>query len=229
MKPAPLGMDALLGLAAAFLWVIVSAFRCNGFSLPWLLSGWAAAALVVVPFVVVLRRARFGTQRFSAAVYGALIAVLPCAIVGALLSARTHHRALGAVTFAFVAVGIWALGSALANRLQGEHERSGRALPRIVLQVSAAISVAAVVLMAGRRAGASGLSPVAMDAFIGCVLSVAAIRAPRVERPRWESVAGVLTWALVVAVGILSARVNRPFDAACSPLPAGWIHGFSAD
>lgn len=229
MTPASLGIDALLGLFAALIWVIASAFRCGGFSVAWLLSGWGAAALFFVPFVIALRRARFGAQRPSAALYGALIGALPTTVIGAFLTEKTHHRALGAVTFAFLAMGTWALGTAVAARLQNEQRRTGRSFPRILLQVSAAISIGAVLVVAARSARVSALSPVAMEAFIGCALALAAIRAPRVERPRWMSLAGVLTWALVVMVGILSTRVNRPFDAVCSPLAGVWVHGFSAD
>lgn len=218
MRPAPFGIDALLGLGAALSWVVASAFRCGGFSLTWLLSGWGVAALFFVPFVIVLRRAHVGVHGISTEIYGALLGALPWTVIGALLMEKTHHRALGAVTFAFLAVGTWGLGTAIAGRLQHEHRRTGRSFPHIVLKVSAAFSVVATVVVAAKSARVAALSPIAMEAFIGCVLALAAIRAPRVESPRWLSLAGVLTWALVVTAGILSSRVNPPFDAVCSPL-----------
>lgn len=225
MTPAPIGLDALVGLVVALLCAGVFAARCDGASLGWLLRAWGDTALIVVPFVVAMRRARFSARALSASATGALVAALPAALVGAILAARTHHRALGAVTFAVAALVIWALSTAVALRVSFSASRLSRIAPFAL----AALSVLAVATVGVARVRASfGVEAAAEVLIVGAAVALS-IRVPRLDAPRWGGVAGVLTWAVVVLAGLMSRRVNPPPGDACRPLFEGRIHGHSRD
>lgn len=78
-------------------------------ALPLALGG---AALVLGPLVALGRVARPFPRALSACLAGVALAAPIVAVLGHLIEQKTHHRPLGAATFAVLALGL-ALGSAL--------------------------------------------------------------------------------------------------------------------
>lgn len=108
----------LVGVALSFV-----AALGGGLAPRALLAGAAGAALVLGPLTAAL--AVLGPNRGAASAIpaGALVAAGPLALAASVLKTATHHRPLGAVTFALLAALVLLGAIALAARL---HERRAR-------------------------------------------------------------------------------------------------------
>lgn len=199
-----LGADVMLGLLSSLSWSLVFLVGCPGASsFRALLSIWPSVALGVVPFVVLVRRALGDLGSLRPLFDGALLSAGPVALVAATLVARTHHRALGGVTFAIVATLVWAGAAGLVARWTQSKEREGGGLRRLFLRTAAVLSFSGVALAVAlnvRSGGALGQSLVRATA--GAALVAVALALPRVQAPRWLIVAGGVTWVLVVLGGL---------------------------
>jgi hypothetical protein len=206
-----LSSELFVSLCAAGVWSAIDFLRV-GSSAECLVALFGSASLVLGVAVVTLRRAGPFDDALRGVVAGAASASLPLAILASLLERATHHRALGGVTFAFLALGVVLFSIAAARRLLGVARGRGRgaSLAMVSVVVAAMGSVAgSAVLLA--RVGAPSSTPLlagVVDAAMGVVLLAAAVSfAPRAwsRSSRWAAYA----WLGVVAVGIAVA-VTRP-------------------
>ena len=150
------------------------------------LVGLGAAALSVGLFaasfkVVGVRSRAVGTVLFAVALSSA-----PLAILARVLKATTHHRPLGGVTFAILALVV--LGGALAVGARLLTFR--RWIP---------IAVGALGAVAGLRFALPALGASFLD---GVLLLAAGLDAALITPPGWTRRAGVPVWAVVVVLGV---------------------------
>jgi hypothetical protein len=217
--------DLTSTLLAAFAWAAVDTARTHH-ELPVVsvfVALFGSASLVLGMLVVATRRALPLGAVARAFVSGALIAALPLTLIAAVLQKTTHHRALGGVTFAFVALFVSFACVACARRLS----ELGRGALLVVATLSSAGALIALAL--GLRAvTAAPFVAVVLDAVLGvasCALALSLRRLPR----------GVLrfatmAWAGVVAVGIFVAVSSAPLRHALSErapmaFAIGWALG----
>jgi len=219
-----LSTDFLVALVAAVVWAAIDAARLRS-TLPAgvaFLALFGSASLLLGVGVVVTRRARPLGDVVLAAIAGAALATLPLTVLSAALQRVTHHRALGGVTFAFVALVILALAFAVAWRLLRTARQAGTAgrVAMTALVVASLASGGAVVVLVLRGAGAPSATPLVpglVDALTGALLFAAAIViSPRAARFRAR--AGAALWACAVMLGIATTALT---PGLCAPLSAG--------
>jgi len=177
---------------------------------------FAALAIAVVSLI---RTATLGTAKLlpdqsqrarlmmAGAVWVVLVAVL-FAGFGAVLHSTTHHRGLGAATFALVGLGIVLVSAVVAVRFTGILGKVGERFSAAVV----ALGIASVVIGAfaylavrkGTELGAAGAAQAVADAallVLLCVL-VSRVRLPSVHKRYW------VPTAVLVLVGIVGWGVS---------------------
>jgi hypothetical protein len=195
-----LGVGLLLGSLVALVAAAIAAPRVAGDAVSPLAAFallYSGAALVAAPAVAALRAAR-PMPRLALAVPAGLLLAAPALLLFArVLKSTTHHRPLGAATFA-VGAALVALGAiALATRWLSQGRRSKIAL--LVLLALAALGTFALSLpLLGQAPGA------AFDGLILFGLGAAAGRLPIPERlVRAGKIAGPVAWVAAVALLLL--------------------------
>ncbi|HNS96165.1 MAG TPA: sulfatase [Polyangiaceae bacterium] len=186
-----------------------------GFGVAWLsLAGvWAALAVVIIFF---LRTATGGlhkafpdpSSRATLLFAGAIWIILSVALLsgfGSVLSAVTHHRGLGATTFAVVGGGVVAVCALVAWRLAaGVRSISQRPVVAWTAFVLACVAVGAAVYVATRReSGQPEVAHAVADAgiFLGAAIATSRIRLPSVHKRVWVPIT-VVFLVLLIAGGI---------------------------
>jgi hypothetical protein len=200
--------DALPGLVAALLWALIATVHA-GLGVASAIVTFGMASLALVPSTYALRRARpFGPGLYWA-LAGAGLSSFPLAIVGSILFEKTHHRALGGVTFAFISAVAAACALLVARRVQGV-QVSPTARSRFVLFVTAALSVVAtfwwIASSIARVPAGTGWPMV--EGCTGLLVLAAAAWVPALRRTPpvlWASLAGLV----VAVVGLALAIWNR--------------------
>jgi len=192
-----LGVAALVSVPSG----LIVAWATHQLQVPVVVANAASLALVAGTAGALLRGLRPAPLAVRAAVWAALLAVLPLSLFGRLLSAGTHHRPLGAVTFAIVALGVLAASLLVALRLAlpvGDRAEPS-ALQRVLWRLmQAAASLGALVALLGAfRSGATELLPQLIA--LGVVFFAA-------SRPGWSvtprrPALGWLCWLLMVGAG----------------------------
>ncbi len=199
-----------LGSAAAFLAALPASLRAAhaGAVLPLALLVLAGGtALVVGPFVALARGQRPSGTVLPALFAGAAVGAVPLAVLGSLLVRQTHHRPLGAATFAALAAIAVVVATFVAWRAlvwlkgsePGVRERWS------VRLVNGAALLAFVVLLAG--VATSTARSMVVDGALVAGLSLLAwlVRVPpalSVRLGRW----GLPVWAVLVAVALVLSR-----------------------
>ena len=218
-----------LGLVAAALLATVAALRATGGAVSpgWVWIGtWGASAAVLGPLGAVVRRARPLPLAAWCIPIGVGLALAPLTLFARILKATTHHRPLGAVTFAIVSIGLVLVATAFAARVISElaatrnssNFRSVRALSAVL---AALLALVACAVAFRALAGDAALRPLAVDTVL-LLVAVAAVgwfRLPgaRVERlRRWTLVAWAV--ALVLAIIALSRPDVAEMIAASAPV-----------
>jgi len=199
----------LAGTAAGLVVALPGAWRAtsagSSFVAGWFVL-WGAAALLVGPLAGALRLLRPEPKGLAVLALGVGLASGPWVVFAGLLKRATHHRPLGAVTFAVLGTAIL-IGTLLISarvlamaRGAGRGRRIGRALA-IALTALAALFVLRVV---GGALVAGGLGGGLLD---GGLAAVAAFGATFVPLPsgaeRRVRVAGPVSWLLAVGVALL--------------------------
>src|SRR4051812_29425047 len=117
--PPSLSSSLLVALGAALVWAGIDVARV-GSTLPVgvaFLALFGSSSLLLGVGVVIAWYARPLGDAVRAVFAGASLAALPLAVLAAALQRVTHHRALGGVTFAFVALVLLAVSFGVAWRL----------------------------------------------------------------------------------------------------------------
>jgi len=228
----------LLGVAASVLVALPAAIRAGmhghaGLMVAWL-AAIAPAAMLLGPSVALARAARPWRPAALAALVGVGLASGPVMVLGRMLKASTHHRPLGAVTFAVVAAAVF-LGAmvvaarllAIVGSLEGDRARTGR----IGVMALAALSPVVGVLLlraawSDPLAGALGYG--LLDALLAVALAIVAgwVRIPPQVGTASRRL-GPTLWVLVVVVGLWLADRSGILDALRAESPIlGWVLGF---
>jgi hypothetical protein len=214
-EQSSLSSDLSSALVAALAWAAIDAVRAHG-ELP-LGSVFAAllgsTSLLLGVLVVAFRRALPLGEVARAFVFGALVAVSPLAAIAAVLQKVTHHRALGGVTFAFVALFVAFASVACAARLLQIARIGGphASVARRALWGAIALSCAGVVVVLAlglRSKAAAPVVAVVVDAALGvavCALALALrLRSPAAVR------LGAALWIGALVVGIVATTSAAP-------------------
>jgi hypothetical protein len=181
----------------------------------WLVL-WGSTALLLAPAAAAIRIAR-PLSRAALALPAALLCAAPLLIVFArVLKVATHHRPLGAATFAVIAAGVVLGTYAATARLA-----SGERLAQRALLAWVGLSALATAVLLLPLLGVAGGSLLDAALVLGVAALAVLIKAP----PALERVAKVAgPVALVVAVGASFALGSPPVRAAAAeraPVLAG--------
>jgi hypothetical protein len=215
-----------LGVAIAALAVIPAAIRSSSqgvsFALAWL-SLWGSAAAMLAPAIGALRVARpipFGALSIPA---GLVLAAPILIVLGRVLKSTTHHRPLGAATFAMLAAVVVLGAIAIAARLIGPAVRTGRwqRMARSILAVLLGTAMLATIALALPLARTE-LGSV-LDAVLALGLSLVAFRAKLPAALQGAArIAGPVAFVVVVAGGIaVRSGGVRAATGASAPVLAG--------
>ena len=217
----------LFGAGAAALAALPAAVREEPAVLVWLALTGASAA-VLGPLLAALRELRPLGLGPIAVLLGLGLASWPLALLLAALKSNTHHRPLGAVTFAFGAAIVVIAASALALRLltwfQPRPTNRMRHWGRVALTLCATLGPLLLLL----RLGGSPQTRVPLfDASLALGLSAVTMLVPWSERAlRWAARVGPVAWMLIVAAGVFAARQSSELALEASPsllAPFVWL------
>jgi hypothetical protein len=220
----PLLGPSLLGATLASLPIgVVPALASHGsWIATWLVSA-ASAAFLLGPASLGLGTGRLQNQvhqgsvldgRVTWLVLGLLLSLAPLMVVGGLLKSATHHRPLGAATFAFVAcaavvaivVFIWRLGTVV----EGATETRGRWI-RSVVGGAALLSGGWVLLRLGRLAASHDFAIALVElALLVVALWLGTRPVARHALARVPTPVGVGAWLSIVVAGAVLAATWAP-------------------
>jgi choline-sulfatase len=203
-----LAIGLLLGVGAAAIAALPAAVRSAAagasFLAAWL-SLWGSSAALLAPAVGALRIAR-PLPRSSLSIPAGLVIAAPVLIMLArILKGTTHHRPLGAATFAMLAAAVVLGAIVVAARLISSEHRISRAALWSLLGMTA-LATAVLALPLARAGGGS-----VIDALLLLGLGAAAVwvKAPAAAE-RAARIAGPLALALAVIGGFAArARVGE--------------------
>jgi hypothetical protein len=216
------GADLAVGLGAAVVWAVVDCVRFGDVAshTAAFVIALAGAASTLAPLTVLGRRARGPRSFLTIGVIAALLSAGPLTVLGALLESRTHHRALGAVTFAILATGI-ALATLVVTRRLLLHPRS-TAQGKVERAALASVTFASMCIFLGSLAVAFGAGTKAsardatVDGVVGVVLLGWAVLLPRPRVPPWAAWAAGGLWLAATVAGWATVngepRVRKIFD-----------------
>jgi hypothetical protein len=215
----PFSPDLVVALLGALLWSAIDVVRVGavGSLASEFPALFGSTALLLGVAVVSLRRARPFGDGLRAVAAGAAMASFPLAMFAAVLERSTHHRALGGVTFAFIAAAVLAFAIAFAWRVLGIARQTTRAsIARASLAMASIASggaTAALVLLGARAAPAAPLMAGVVDGLIGAaLLGLVAVPARWLER--LPSRLGAMAWLCVVVAGVVVAASDSALCAA---------------
>ena len=210
-----LGVGFALGLlAAAALATVATARAINGAaSLVWVWVGvWGALAAVLGPLGAAIRRARPLPLAAWCVPVGLALALAPLGLFARILKATTHHRPLGAVTFAIVSIVVVLVAIAFAARLIAElkarrNAPSFRAVRALSVMAVALLALAGCAVAFRALAGDAELRPLAIDTvlLLGAVIAVGWVQVPAVAVERARALV-FLVWASAVIAAIIALR-----------------------
>jgi len=172
-----------------------------------------ATALCLLPLLASVDSVRAQSRGVLAALVGVGLATGPLSVLGRVLKSTTHHRPLGAVTFAFLA--LFVVLGALSCTLRLLLLRPSRAIERVLLVLSLVSGVSVLLPLILSPSTRGGVVDVALALGSGAL----ALLVPWPERVRAHAErAGPWLWAFVVIVGFVSAQgPARAVAAAASP------------
>jgi hypothetical protein len=212
--------DLTRALVAAFGWSCEIAARHGHAAsvVSTLAAALGCTALTLGSVAMVVRQCRTPRTGFETLVFGALLASGPTSLLGGLIAAKTHHRALGGVTFAFVAAAFIVSGALVVRRVLVTLPRgspSGGTL-RLALTTLVVSSMGTVVFPFFREFGAAGSAFgrfVAEDLVIGVGFAAVVVALPDWKLGARTSRAGAVAWVLSVAGGVSVLMASMPLRA----------------
>ena len=174
--------------------------------LVWLaLAG--GTALVLGPLLVAARALRGSGARLRPVLLGAAFATLPVAVLGQLLKLQTHHRPLGAATFAFLAVAVVLVCIVVTVRLVAWASRDAGWPRRLLVRLLVLAAGIAWCVPFLRAISAEGYNHGVLD--VCRVLVIAALAYRALELGRVQTLArraGVPAWVLLVLAGFFAGH-----------------------
>ncbi|MCC6216399.1 MAG: hypothetical protein IT376_16175 [Polyangiaceae bacterium] len=209
----------LAGTAAGLAAGALAALRPGGPSWAEAMALGAAAATVTAPLAAGLRALGAPSGAGWAPLEGAWLTAAPLGVFGALLAAKTHHRPLGAATFALVGAAVVGAAVWLCARLH-----AGDGVGRAGVWAARAIGAAGAVWLLTRldagEAARVGLVEATVLLALGALAARVPLASPRV--PWLAAAAG----ALAVGVGgrLAAAAVASPALIERAPVLA-WVAG----
>ena len=163
-------------------------------------------ALVVGPALVLAGAARHEGTTPRRAFVGIALAAAPLAMLGQALKTGTHHRPLGAATFAVLALGVVAFSIVVAWRLLRFADARASWLERAVFWATTLTALASVAFVLAVTLRSPTLVPHVLDglrALATATLGYLLLRVPRVTSAARR--VGSVLWALVVVAGLVVA------------------------
>jgi hypothetical protein len=215
--------DIAAGIGASFVWVAACFVRLGALRSPaGLVVASCCASSLAVPTVAVVRYLGSSETAAGRIVLPAMLALLPVATFGSLIQTHTHHRALGAVTFAVGAAFVTAIAFLVAERVR-RRAATGSAVWRLLRYVLFAACGASVAWIAWVLVGPGsppGVRAGAVDAALGIAVTAVFCRIPRASIPSAVCRAAPGAFAALAAGGIFVAWKNAAsFAALCADAP----------
>jgi hypothetical protein len=199
---AALGLGALVSLLAVS--PALLRIESDESSLEVWIALAGGSALVLGPVVALLAVALQNPTRLLAPLSGVALSAAPLALLGLVLKTQTHHRPLGAATFAvlaFVVVSFCVVVALRIARAAEKREPSARRALLSLLVAGAFGSLSAVLVTALRG---EGLRPHVLDGMSLIVAGGVALGALRLERVRLAlGRVGPALWTILVFAGVL--------------------------
>lgn len=164
-------------------------------------------ALVLGPGLVAAGAVRSETSGFRAVLLGFALAALPLSLFADVLKQSTHHRPLGAATFAVLALALVLAFVAATWRLLDVLASRSLAVRRASLAFVAALALGSVAFVLTRALAAPALVPHVLDGLRA--LATATLCHLLLRLPRVSSIArrvGAPLWAFVVVAGLAAGR-----------------------
>ncbi len=168
---------------------------------------FGGTALVLGPALLLAGATRAGAASFRTPLLGFALAATPLSLLAEGLMQRTHHRPLGAATFALLALATVAGAMLVAWRVLRFSESGGATARRVVFGLAVLVAVFSLGLVLVRALSAPALVPHVLDglrAFAAATLCHLLLRFPRMNAVLGRI--GAPLWVLVVAVGFFANR-----------------------
>jgi hypothetical protein len=201
--------QAFVVFVAALVWTATVAVHGGAVASPSaFLAVFGCASVALLPAAFVWRHAPPLGPESRSLLHGATLAAVPLAGFGALLFAKTHHRALGGVTYAIVAAGVVTACGLLGRRIS-RISRWGKA-PSVALAAVANLSAGGVAVWL--MGAAPGLGAAIDEFAIGASVLVLAAVTPLDRLPGWTkhaAMAGVLAAGGGVVLFALNQDLRR--------------------
>lgn len=235
---APLDAELARSLVFALVWSSEVTARfgelATSGTFSFLVAALGCTAFTLGATGVVTARRATTCSRPLHLILAALLASGPAALLARVLQGKTHHRALGGVTFALLAGVLVAASALVVRRLLGSSPGQSRrrsVLPGVAVATLVVISMGMAIGPLVRELGTGG-SPsgrwLAQDLAIGLMLSGLVAVVPRVRLPSRVALAGAALWVVCVGAGAVLVSRNMPLRAILSehaPVALGFIGG----
>jgi hypothetical protein len=236
--PVPLGAELARSLPFALVWSSEVTARFGepprSGTFPLFVAAFGCTALTLGAVGLVTHHGTTTGARPLRMILAALLASGPAAVLARVLQGKTHHRALGGVTFALLA-GAVVVGAALVVwRLLGSPvpERRPRSLlRRVCLTVMVVASIGAAIGPFVHELGAGGSSLgrwLAQDLVMGAGLSALIVLLPRTRLSSRVTALGAAVWTVVVGTSVILVTLRMPLRAILlehAPVALGFIGG----
>lgn len=215
--------DVVPGLGASLVWVIATLIGVGDVrSAATALVALGFASSSTVPLVLFLRMAGWRSA-LSSVETAALVVLVPVASFAAVIQTHTHHRALGAVTFAAGATFFFGAALLVTRRILREAEKGPGAwrVLRGVLRVASGASLAWIFWTLTRLSPRAGAHALLVDGTLGLLLIAVFARIPRTWLPSGLAKAAPALFVTFLGVGVVAAWKNAPsFTILCEYAPA---------
>ncbi len=175
--------------------MVPAALRCSpaiGVLAAWL-TLWGSAALVAGPTAALLRSLRSGPSSLWALPLAVLLGLPALTVFGQVLHRTTHHRPLGAATFAVLGA-VLLLGLVVVTTRLFAAAEAGKAGARVaratlVLAIVLALAVEMVLVHSALRQASGGFGPALLDGALIVLATVLGAALPVTRLPAWVGVA----------------------------------------
>jgi hypothetical protein len=204
-----------LGTLAAVVTALPAVPRVTaaGVGAPLVFLALAGGTALVLGPALVLAGALRPTPALRASLVGLALSALPLAMLAELLKRGTHHRPLGAATFAVLALGVVLVCVGIALRALSLAESGDTTPKRAVRVVTLAVALASVGWVVVRAFGSATLVPDVLDglravatATMGYLLLRALReRLERLREKRWTRILAPM-WVAFVVAGLVALR-----------------------